>query len=64
MMSTLPWGTLNDWQLFEVEERTTRIRHRAEARARRDAQRAQAAPIVHVRRTPAPVAQADCATAA
>ena len=64
MMSTLPWGTLNDWQLFEVEERTTRIRHRAEAGARRDAQRAQAAPIVRVRRTPQPVAQADCATAA
>ena len=62
-MSTLPWGTLNDWQLLDVAERTTRIQRRLDAKTARAARATQAAPVVHVR-TPQPVAQADCATAA
>jgi hypothetical protein len=63
-MSTLPWGTLNDWQLLDVEERTTRLQRRIDAAARRDAQRDLATPVVRVPRTTQQVAQADCATAA
>ena len=63
-MSTLPWGTLNDWQLLDVEERTTRHQRRLDAETARAARATQAAPVVRVRRTPQPVAQVDCAAAA
>ncbi len=44
-MSTLPWGTMNDWLRSDVEERAATIQHRRVARARQAAQRTQAAPV-------------------
>ncbi len=63
-MSTLPWGTMNDWQRLEVEERATRLQRRLDASAARAARRTQAAPIVRTAPAVPAISQADCTEAA
>jgi hypothetical protein len=67
-MSVLPWGTMNDWQRLEVEERVAKEQRRLLARATRTAGRTQAAPVVHSSKpaatTQPAMSQADCTEAA
>ncbi len=74
-MSTLPWGTMNEWLRLDVEERATKTQRRLDAGAVRASRHPQAAPVV---RTAAPtpvhqpattavrpaIAQTDCTEAA
>jgi hypothetical protein len=48
-MSTMPWGTMNDWMRLEVEDRASTNQHRLNAQATRAARRTQAAPVSQTR---------------
>lgn len=64
-MSVMPWGTMNDWQRLDVDERATKAERRLTARATRAARRGQAAPVVRSRQpATAALSKADCTEAA